>query len=103
MWKHQKTFDVHLLPVLTVRDLKVHVHSEDKHVTLHAHFIQGGGWQRVSQCNQAHRTADRVRGARDKSRAAADSPRHVDHLTKTKPVVEWDEIRKLLILTELKG
>ena len=75
--------EMSLSPVLTIYDLQVHVHSEDKHLALHADLVERGWRERVRQRHQTHGPTHGARGAGDESRAAADSPRHVDHLKKT--------------------
>lgn len=75
-----------LSPVLTIYDLQVHVHSEDKHLALHADLIERGWRERVRQRDQTHRPTHGARGAWDESWAAADSPCHVDYLTNRRHV-----------------
>lgn len=74
------TLQPHAVPVLAVNDLQVHVHAEDKHVALHAHFVERRRRQCVRQRHQAHGSTHGAGGARHQSRAAADAAGHVDHL-----------------------
>lgn len=69
------------LPVLTVDDLEVHVHSGDKHLAVNANLINCGWWKGMSNHYHSHDLI-RHRAAMGQSHPDPQTPCDVDHLTR---------------------